>query len=1314
MSSDLIHSHRSRPWWRVSRFALAAVWALVLATRPLPAQEPLPPGFEALEVRNTSAAEIAGRVQQLVRDGEPTAEVLVDRSANRLLVRGTDSTRRLAAQLVQTLDRPSTAPPAEPRPQMSVRGYTVTDHLRELQQELEQRYGGIAGVRIAADERTSQLVVVAPLAIQNEIAQRVARPLTVAPPPPMNTPAIPNVPNPNTNPALRANAVVLRQISWQDFERYLHESFGERLQVQEEQGGQIALIQVPTSAGEPTMLRIDRLSNAVYILGSQPAQQNWRQVIQALDYPARAEDAAKMVSLRNADPLKVQQAVASLKMTGERARQADTTATIPVPAIRDPRLFAAAQEQPGANQPAEAQPLQPQPDQPMPDQPPGTQPAEGDEDAALLGDVRIEFVPELGVIVIRGPRRAVERVRRIIAEIEDQAKLVQPEVEIVPLEHVNSQALATLIIELYDEVFAPRQGPLSITSLDKPNALLLIGRKETMEVVKQLIVKLDQPVPASTQLKAFQLKNISAIDAERLVQGFFVNQPGGTGAGAAGSGELRPALGTRARVIADYRSNSLIVQASIRDLEELALFIESIDRESPEATHEIKIFRLQNALATDLAPILQAAIAGTVAPTQQGAGGQPAPAAQGASQVTAPSTKLSIVGVDSRGNRIIDSGVLTDVTVSADPNVNALVIRAPARSMNLVEELIKQLDLPPNAVSQVKVFQIENGDATSLQTMLQTLFGLQATGAQGGAAALQPNFGALAGTATAAGSESPLIPLRFAVDIRTNSIIATGSAGDLGVVEVLLLRLDEADINTRKMFVYRLKNAPAQDVANSITSFLTSQRQIYQQNLLFQQSVSQIEQLERDIIVVPELVSNSLIVSVTPRYENTILDIIEDLDFRPAMVMVQVMICEVTLTDAFEFGVELGLQDSLLFDRTAAGGSATIPATNASTVTSATRERLAGQSLSTFGLGRTSATLGYGGMVLAAANESVNILIRALQDAGRLQILSRPQVMTLNNQVAFVQVGARVPRVTGSSITNGIVQNQTQDVDVGLLLRIQPRINEDGLVVMNIDAEKSEVGPLSTAIPVAVNAQGDPILSPQILTTTAQTTISAHNDQTVVFAGLITKNREVASRRVPYVSDIPIVGRLFRFDVETNRRTELLIFMTPHIVQEDAEYDWIKHVESERMSWCLSDVIEMHGNVGVSGGHGLWGPAPSPIIYPHSDPTGTGSETVPVPLPMDAQPVPGDVPPPAESSRRGSSVKSVKTWLGPPPPPSSRQAVHAAPPPGAWPGQPTPAAPGPQLGDPNSQDPEAQRAGYHPNPSPPGVAPVGYFGPGGR
>ena len=143
--------------------------------------------------------------------------------------------------------------------------------------------------------------------------------------------------------------------------------------------------------------------------------------------------------------------------------------------------------------------------------------------------------------------------------------------------------------------------------------------------------------------------------------------------------------------------------------------------------------------------------------------------------------------------------------------------------------------------------------------------------------------------------------------MRTNSIIASGSTGDLQVVEAILLRLDDSDVRRRKSIVYRLKNAPAADVANAINEFLRSERAVQQ---LSPGLISPFEQIEREVVVVPEPVSNSLIVSATPRFFDEIEKLVEQLDERPPMVMIQVLIAEVDLNNTDEFGIELGLQDS--------------------------------------------------------------------------------------------------------------------------------------------------------------------------------------------------------------------------------------------------------------------------------------------------------------------------------------------------------------------------------------------------------------------
>jgi hypothetical protein len=161
-----------------------------------------------------------------------------------------------------------------------------------------------------------------------------------------------------------------------------------------------------------------------------------------------------------------------------------------------------------------------------------------------------------------------------------------------------------------------------------------------------------------------------------------------------------------------------------------------------------------------------------------------------------------------------------------------------------------------------------------------------------------------------------------------------------------------------------------------------------------------------------------------------------------------------------------------------------------------------------------------------------------------------------------------------------------------LIMDITPRVNQDGLIVMNVALERSA---LSNTDSVEIS---DGVFQQIINRTQADTVISAYNGQTVVFAGLITKQRESASRRIPYLADIPVLGLLFRSDFEVEKRSELLIVMTPRLANMEEEVNILKEVESSRMSWCLADILEMHGDVGLNGGHGLWGPAAGAMMYP--------------------------------------------------------------------------------------------------------------------
>lgn len=1083
----------------------------------------------------------------------------------------------------------------------------------ELAQTLRKRYADHGDVKVIADRRMQRIVAQAPEEIQRELAaelqtlERETSDGAVSESERLTVPAAGDAADSDLSWApTPVQPVVdrLQHLSWRELAAALQGLSGNELQMQPAGNGRGLVTTLPSRRGSVSM-EVNPQTGEYRLQGSPQLTSAWLSAIRVLDQPARAER-SQIVPVKTGKAVTINRALEVLREAQNLQTPAAPRWSADVIGIAPPARRRA------GDQLAQAQGVDTDVAPPPPAEPGA--PGEGGEgdvgvEGSLIAPVQIEYVEGLDAIIIRGRKADVDRVMKIIDEIEQMSVDTEPAIELIELEHVNSQSMADLVSQVNGQAVTLRLGAVSITALIKPNALILIGRKEGVDATLELVKRLDKPVAPTSQFNIFRLKHVPATDAAQTITTFYANRTG---------------LGPRILVQADFRTNSLIVYASPRDMAEVQQLLNEIDVTESVATSEVRVFKLNNALAEELAPILEATLRGqsTTDGNQQGGGGQ---GAQQGTNVSGKSSTLTMTTIDTVGNQILKSGILTEVRVAADVRANSLLVTAPAESMELIAALVKQLDELPTSEAQIKVFTIVNGDAAALTQMLDELFGQQQQ--QQGGQQGQPFQSAIGA------GDSTLVPLRFSTDLRTNSIIATGSMADLGVVEAILLRLDESEASQRKNFVYRLMNAPAQDVANAVNQFLQTERQITLD--LAPDRVSPFEQIEREVVVVPELVSNTLIISATPRYFDEIRKLVEDLDARPPMVLIQVLIGQITLNNAQELGVELGIQDSLLFDRSVFANNIAVPGFNfnnqplgnSSSATSlATRENVGGQAVSHFGVGRNNSTLGYGGLVLSASSESVNVLIRALQESRRLDVLSRPQVMTLNNQPAFVLVGQRVPFITGVNQTQFGVTNTTTLQNVGLLLGVTPRISPDGLVVMEIDAEKSELGPTEEGIPISINQNGDVIKSPIINTTTAQTTVSARSGQTVILGGLITKSRSTVTRQVPYLSSIPVLGNLFRFDGVNEERTELLIIMTPYIVNKVEDSEWLNQVEGQRMSWCLADVVDLHGEAGLLGSGLTEDKLPTQVIYPDRNPSVDGQLIPESADDVPAPPLPNDGP----------------------------------------------------------------------------------------
>ncbi len=1097
---------------------------------------------------------------------------------------------------------------------------------------LRNEYGVIAGVRVAADERTSRVVVQAPPEVQSRISQRMSTAF----------PDLQPVAAPSPVGQTMSRRLTLLRIKPDQFEAALWSALGTRLTAIAEQRAQVHGYRLGLSNGGAVSLWIDLSSDQVTVEGSTATVEAAARLVQALDAPQDA--AGKNVRLMPLHPAQL----ASVEKAASIIRNANGSAPSPMVAqIFQPRTDNAAAGSPPGTVPPPVSPAKP--DAPaVPPVRPGDKATDIGNLSRIVNPVQMEVIEGLDVLVLKGSAQDLEQMMEVVRQIERISAETEPAIEILPMKNLDCDAMSALVKTLYDEVYMARQGAVTITPMVTPNAILIVGRPENVKTVKDLVARLDQPTLPGAQFQVFHLRYAAATAALATVQNFFVERGG-----------LSPVI----HVSADQRSNALIVQASPRDMTEVSELIRRIDViTTPGAVNEVRIIRLEHTLAQDIASIIQSAIGASTGGIQQnnnqnnqggqngqfpggpGQGGQNGPGGQGQGQnpqggqggqggsSTQRAAMLRFLTVDAKGRKLFNSGILTEVRITADVKANALVISSPPENLELLEALVRQLDTMPAAEAQIKVFTVVNGDATNLSDMLRTLFTGQSS--QNGQQNFQ-NFIFPQIQNTSSGSDTSLVPLRFGVDTRTNSVIASGTMGDLNIVEAILTKLDDGEVRHRKSIVIRLKNSPAVDVANTINTFLTTERQMLQQ--AGQGLTSAFEQIEKEVVVVAEPDSNSLVLSATPRFYEEVRGIIDQLDARPPMVMIQVMIASIELGDTNEFGIEVGLQDSVLFDRsvlsnlqttttTLVNGTSTQQVVSASGApgfnfnngdalgnnglgTSLHPTDVGGQGLSNFATGRTNNQLGYGGLVLSAASENVSALLRALSENHRVEVLQRPQIMTLDNQPARIQIGKRVPRIT--NVTNNALTGNVNSItldEIGLILGVTPRISPDGLVVMQIDAEKSELESEATGIPIFTSPTGQVTRSPIVDTTTAQTTVAAMSEQTVVLGGLITKTKNQIHRSVPVLGDIPLLGNLFRFDSTGNSRTELLIIMTPHIIKSQSDAEAIKLVESAKMSWCMCDVTQIYGEAGLRRRCDPWADGEVRVIYPDANPTSAGNQ----------------------------------------------------------------------------------------------------------
>jgi len=290
-----------------------------------------------------------------------------------------------------------------------------------------------------------------------------------------------------------------------------------------------------------------------------------------------------------------------------------------------------------------------------------------------------------------------------------------------------------------------------------------------------------------------------------------------------------------------------------------------------------------------------------------------------------------------------------------------------------------------------------------------------------------------------------------------------------------------------------------------------------------------------------------------------IADVIASLDHPQPQVLIKVVFMQVTHNDSLDLGVEGGWMNGIGGGKTGSVANVFGLSSLASgTGSNASPLNAVGLPISSFQAIAPFATPGAG--MYQILGSDFQATLRAIAAAGKAEVLSRPSILARNNQPASVVVGQYVPLITSVSYNtiSGAPINSVTYTDVGIILTVTPYITREGMVEMIVAPQDSSIDPTLT-VPIA---QG--VNAPVIDTVAANTVAITPSGQTVVIGGLMQRAKSSAEQKIPFLGDIPLLGNLFKRKTTSNAREELLIFLTPYVIQAPTQLAALSKDEKAR------------------------------------------------------------------------------------------------------------------------------------------------------
>ena len=519
---------------------------------------------------------------------------------------------------------------------------------------------------------------------------------------------------------------------------------------------------------------------------------------------------------------------------------------------------------------------------------------------------------------------------------------------------------------------------------------------------------------------------------------------------------------------------------------------------------------------------------------------------------------------------------------------DTIIVNDLGSNLHRLEKIVAQLDTKSSS-DEIRIIPVKYASASDLAGTIQKLFEQKNNkpagrgtvsnpvvlngGAPGRGGELPP---ATSGTDTA--SAGPVTLSQVIPEERTNKLIVQASPAAFARIEGLIQALDVPVSGEGRISVYALANANAEDIAATLQSLTQGTTNRPRGGGPGGQpggggapprpaGVTAAELFAGEVKISPDKATNSLVVVASQNDYRSLVRVIEKLDIPRRQVFVEAVIMEVNLDRKSDFGLELHQGYQLKSPEGTASGIIGTNYNKSAVPPSFSLASLASQGGLLAGIqGPPITALS----ALGVNFPSFGIVLHALQQSSDVNVLSTPHLLTSDNEEAEITVGQNVPFQSGfnpSSLSGAAAAttgaNPAASTGLGLLgglgglsslyapinrqnvelkLTIKPQINESKFIRLVINEQTEEI------------ASSDPVLGPTTSKRTAKTTVVAKDQETVVIGGIMQERTIQSVNKIPILGDIPLLGNLFRQTTNHKVKTNLLLFLTPYIIQDQSDF----------------------------------------------------------------------------------------------------------------------------------------------------------------